>query len=66
MLLNTDKEFLKQQLANQDIHASDEDLGYVQRVLGIIDDGAKHLEEFPEVEGESIMLTMDLEELNND
>lgn len=64
--MNTDKEFLKQQLANQDIHVSDEDLSYVQRVLGIIDEGAAHLEEFPDVEDQSIMLTMDLEELNND
>jgi hypothetical protein len=64
--MNNEKEFLKQQLTQQGINPSDEDLTYLQRVLGIIDDGAEELENFPEVEDESIMLTMDLEELNND
>lgn len=60
------KEFLKEQLAIQGIDASDEDLKHVQRVLGIISDGAKYLDDFSDIESQPIMLTMDLEESTND
>lgn len=64
--MNTDKEFLKQQLSQQGIEVDDKDLSYVQRVLSIIDEGAEQLGEFPDVEDQSIMLTMDLGVLNDD
>lgn len=64
-----DKDFLKQQLSLQGINASDEDVKYVQRVLDIINTGAKQLDDFSDIEDQSIVLTMDLmdmEESNND
>lgn len=61
-----DKEYLKQQLSLQGITTNEEDLHYVERVLSIIKQGEKHLKDFPELESQKIILTMDMEELNND
>lgn len=61
-----DKEYLKQQLSLQGITTNETDLHYVQRVLSIIKEGEKHLEDFPDLESHKVILTMDKGELNND
>lgn len=64
-----DKDFLKQQLSLQGINASDEDVKYVRRVLHIVKQGAEHLDDFSDIEDQSIALTMDLMDMggtNND
>lgn len=61
-----DNEYLKKQLSLQGIAADEEDLSYVQRVLSIIRQGEEHLEKFPDLENQKIILTMDMEELKND
>lgn len=63
--MDYDKEYVKKQLALQGITATDEDIRYVQKVLSIIQDGEKYLDDF-DITSSKIMLTMDMEDVNND
>lgn len=61
-----DKEFLKQQFSLQGITVDEKELPYVQRVLSIITETEKNLEDFSDIEDQSIILTMDMEEPKHD
>lgn len=63
--MNADKEFIKKQLELQKIHVSDEsDYEYIARIYNNIIEAEKVLDEFPELDDEKIILTMDLKEVN--
>lgn len=56
-----DAEFLKKQLSLQGITTTDDDIHHVQRVLSIIRNGERYLEQFPDLESQKTALTLDLE-----
>lgn len=63
--MQADREFIKKQLELQKIHVSEEsDYEYIARVYNNIIEAEKVLDEFPELDNEKVILTMDLEEVN--
>lgn len=63
--MKVDNAFIKQQLDLQNIQVPDEsDYQYIARVYQSVMDSEKVLDEFPDLDSEKIILTMDLKEVN--